>query len=537
METIPGHLQEQEQDQEHTNGQSQESAAQDEPAQRAEPKWFDPFGEIEAGAGQEPEPGSDGEAEPLNRDAWTQLLYDTFSDAEYRKIARSFGVKVAGFSHDLSKAPLPLLRKETVKRLSRYIDLYTWLKLWFEQTAVKYRNDETEFEEFCQQLQVGNELTTAEAVGLTGLLYPEAFNRHEAKLRENIKSGKHPLAGLSTKKLTFKWELQVRTGVWSDPVSRDTFLLAYEKQQPELCAALNRADGLKEWLLDKQEIEPGELAYAALAQQDGWGKWQDDEKTVLLSAALHDANKLWVKSMLQAEKEKTTLEKEAKQKERRLARLEKANQELDTNESALKARADGLRAELAEAERQVAKLEEEKQLLEARLDELKERLAAQAEAHAQEQSRQAKASAREQEQSALARAQHEAAAGPDGDDRLPASPHAYADAQQWPETAGAGMLPEEDVRLLTRFEAAAYAPYVPADRIIAMRELEEIAELPDCRVLFIHSDGFTTKELFAMDDSLRLLRVVYRYVSGSSIGATRQIIYYLEGDRIDETDA
>ncbi|CAM4489999.1 hypothetical protein FHS16_005139 [Paenibacillus endophyticus] len=420
----------------------------------------------------------------LDQETWIEMLYQLLNDIEIRKIATVVQPKIQGFTtKNTVKAHPKLLRKKTIEQLRQNKNIMNWMKKWYEPTVSKVKESNIEFEQFCHKIKFGEGVTPAESVALTGILYPEMFNAHKDSIQKNLSASKHPLENLSIKKLTLKKELQVKALAWEDSMSAESYSMLIEK----LLQSLPVIEGsVKEWIQKKQAVEMGELAYVASTRMDEISKWPEGEKAAFLQMAFHDSQKVLWKMIDDLLKEKNEQDKEDKAKGRRLKKLEKQSAEREELEAVRKAQA----------------VEQEKKLLDN--NQHYERTIAEL---------QAEINALKQWQAL----EEEAAA---------------ALVQEVPL-----LLTESDFILLTRFNPEEFAGMIPINQIFSVENIERLhgAQLmPGTQYLFIHSDRFSTKEQFELDEFAAMFQIPYKSVSGDFSAVTRQLIYYLEGAILHE---
>ncbi|TXK82571.1 hypothetical protein [Paenibacillus sp. N3.4] len=420
----------------------------------------------------------------IDQDSWLEMIYKLLSENELRKIATIIQPQIQGFTaKNLVKAPLAMLRKKTIEKLRQNMNKYIWMKKWFEPTVSKVKEEKINFEEFYHRSRLGDHVTPAEAVAITGILYPEMFNENKNTMQQNIEGKKHPLEDLGTKKLAPKRQLQVKALAWEDSSAKEAYRLLI---QESLGLKLELEGSVKDWVQEKSSVEIGEISYLASTKMEEINKWTEGEKAAFFQMAFHDSQKVIWKMIEDLLKEKSELEKEDKAKEKKLKKLEKHNTEREEVEMALKRQMTEMEKKLAEAdneyEKSVAELQDEIECLR------------------QQQG------AREQ----------------------------VAAAQVMDEPL---LVTESEFVLVTRFNQEEYASMLPIGQIIHIQDVSDFLDCQledDVKYIFIHSDCFTSKEQFYLDEIVELFERPFKSVSGSSAAVTRQIIYYLEGAIINE---
>lgn len=401
----------------------------------------------------------------LDTELWIEMLYQLFNDHEIRKLAAVIEPKVQGFSSkNMAKAPPTLLRKKTIEQLKKHKHLANWLRKWFDPDASKVKEANIDFEQFVLKSKLGDSVTPAEAIALTGILYPEMFNAHQERIRNNLAAGKHPLDNLAVKKLTPKRALQAKALAWEDSSAADSFRMLMEKtfeERPVIEGAI------KEWIQQAQVIEAGQIAYIAATRMDEISQWPEGEKAVFLQMAFHDSQKVHFEIMSTVVKVNNDLVKEDKAKEKRLKKLETQVQEYQK--------------QLMEMEREHTRALE---VLQAEISEFHQRQMAEKEA------------------------------APAVESRIPL------------------LVKESNFILLTRLKPDEFAGMIPTEQIIMVEAVEQLSDLQlaaNTQYLFVHSDLFSTKEQFELDNNAEALRIPFKAVHGEVAEVTRQLIYYLEG--------
>jgi hypothetical protein len=423
----------------------------------------------------------------LDKETWLEMLYQLFNENEIRKIAQVIQPQIQGFSAKNSvKAPIAMLRKKTIEKLKQNKNIYTWMTKWYESAAAKEKDAKIDFEEFCHKSKMGDTVTVAEAVALAGILFPDVFNEHKDKILENIDGKKHPLEDLGTKKLAPKRQLQVKALAWEDSSAKEGFRLLLEST---LDIKVELPKSLKDWIQEKNSVDIGEIAYLATTRMDEINKWTEGEKAVFLQMAFHDSQKVVWKMIDDLIKEKQQLENEDKAKERRLKKLEKLNAEREEIETALKRQISELEKKIADAESHYEKTFTELQM---EIDNLGQ----------QQTSHEQVATARSLDDSML--------------------------------------VTESDFMLITSFPQEELISMLPTNQIMTIQQPQDLHGLElgaDINYIFVHSDGFSSKEQFQLDEIIEAYGLPYRSVSGNSAAITRQLIYYLEGAMINETNS
>ncbi|MDF9842850.1 MULTISPECIES: hypothetical protein [unclassified Paenibacillus] len=420
--------------------------------------------------------------ETIDSEVWLEMIYKLLSENEVRRMAAIVQPPIQGFKNPV-KAPPAMLRKKTVEKIKKFTNPVSWMEKWYDPNITKVKEAKIDFEEFCHTYRIGDTVTPAEAVAVTGILFPALFNESVVKMQQNIEEKKHPLEELGTKKLAFKRQLQIKALAWEDPPASDAVRFLMEEAlnlNPEI------EGSLKEWLQEKGSVESGEIALLASTKMGEISKWTEGEKAAFFQMAFHDSQKAVWKIMTDLLKEKGDLEREDKAKERRLKRLEKLNTDREEADAALKKEIGGLEGKLAAAE---AELEKTRTSMQAEKDSLM------------------------QQHISLTQA---AAARESDDFRL---------------------VKESDFVLITRSDREDYANLLPAEQIITIRDTQDLLEHQlesGIKYIFVHSDSFSSKEQFYLDELIEAYDRPFKSVSGGVSAVTRQIIYYFEGAMINE---
>ncbi|SDT09728.1 hypothetical protein SAMN05444162_3075 [Paenibacillaceae bacterium GAS479] len=426
-------------------------------------------------------------AELLDTDTWIEMLYQLLNDKEIRKIASVIQPQIQGFTtKNTVKAPPSLLRKKTIDKLKQNKSIVDWMKKWFQPAASKVKEANIDFEQFLYKSKFGESVTFAEAVAQMGIVYPEMFNTHKASIMSNLEAGKHPLDHLTVDKLTPKKALQVKALAWEDSTAVEYYRMLVEKALKSLPVI---EGSIKEWVQNKQAIENGEIAHIASTRMDEIRKWPEGEKAVFLQMAFHDSQKVIWTIMEDFITEKSELEKQVKDKEKRLKKLEKQNTEREETEAVWKEKTAEIEKKLLKTELQYTQTLAE---LQTEIKVLKQRQAVKQEV-------------------------------------------AAANDLQMPL-----LVTESDFTLLTRLKADDFVGLIPAGQITTVENMDQFQHVQLARgtqCLFIHSDSFSTKEQFQLDDYARTYQIPFKSVSGNVAAVTRQIIYYLEGAILDEINA
>lgn len=426
---------------------------------------------------------SNKEAE-IDQETWLEMIYQLLNENELRKMAAMIQPKIQGFTaKNLTKAPLAMLRKKTIEKLRQNMSGYIWMQKWFEPTASKVKESKINFEEFYHRSKHGDTVTPAEAVAVTGLLYPEIYNENKDKIQQNMEGKKHPLEELGMKKLAPKRQLQLKAAAWGDHSTKEKYRLLIEES---LKLKLELDGSVKDWIQEKGSLEIGEISYLASTKLEEINKWTEGEKAAFFQMAFHDSQKVVWKMIENLLKEKSELEKEDKAKERRLKKIEKLNTEREVVEASLK-------SQISEMEK---KLADEKNEYDESRTQLRDEIA----------------SLMQQQVS-----REQVAAAQVMDDHL--------------------LVTESEFVLVTRLNQEDYASMLPLGQIIPIQDVSDLLDCQleaDVRYIFIHSDCFSSKEQFYLDEIVELFERPYKSISGSCAAVTRQIIYYLEGAIIHE---
>lgn len=229
---------------------------------------------------------------------------------------------------------------------------------------------------------------------------------------------------------------------------------------------------LKDWIQKKSSVEIGEIAYLASTHMDEINKWTEGEKAVFSQMAFHDSQKVLWKMMGDLKKEKTELDQEDKSKERRLKKLEKQLTEKDEVETVAK------RHHSETNKKQQAEIESLLQQLSS-----KEQVAA-------------------------------------------------TQIKDQPM-----LVTETDFVLVTRFNPQDYASMLPINQIVFIQHVEDLLNVQlnsDVKYIFIHSDGFSSKEHFYLEEIIESYEKPFKLVSGCVAAVMRQLIFYIEGAMMNE---
>lgn len=420
-------------------------------------------------------------------DTWIEMLYQLLNDNEIRKIAAVIQPKIQGFTtKNTAKAPPTILRKKTIDQLKQNKTIVDWMKKWFGPAASKVKAANIDFEQFLHRSKFGESVTFAEAVALTGIIYPEMFNTHKNCIQSNLEAGNHPLDNLSLNTLSFGKELQAKALAWEDSTAAEFYQMLVEKSLKSVPVI---EGSVKEWIQKKQAIENGEIAHVASTRMNEITKWQEEEKAVFLQMAFHDSQRVFWAIMKDFITDKSELEKQVKDKEKRLKKLEKQSIESEETEAVWKGKTTDLEKKLWKTELQYAQTLAD---LQSEISAFKKRQAA----------------------------EEEAAAAIDL--QLPL------------------LVTESDFILLTRLEQNDFFGMIPANQIMTVENINQFDQIKlasGTQYLFIHSDSFSTKEQFQLDYIAGSYQIPVKSLSGDAATVTRQIIYYLEGAILDEINA
>jgi len=419
----------------------------------------------------------------LNETVWISALSTLLNEFEIKRLASVIKPKIQGFSaNNITKAPIIMLRKKTIEQLKQLKAPLSVFEKLYSAMIGKVRSEGTSFEEYCQSVQYSQEYSFADALVIVGTVFPEKYMQHQNKINDNITRNEHPLKGISSKKLTFKRELQLLSSAIEYPI---------DEQQIQGIMRLHSTDPssiettLKNWLRQRNTTETGELVLAAVQFRQEWESWQEGEKAVFLELALKDSLGQLLLTHRNYETIQAQNEQKLKEYEKKIFRLEKKLQEQDTSDQSL-------RTQLRDMETKMSAKEDELKHLTSEIANWHERC---------------RSLETELRQAAMRSAPSQT-----------------------------DLIDETNVILLTRYEPELYEPLLKTEQVLQIGAMSALAgiELTADQFVFIHSDGFSTPEQFEIEDYLSQLEVGYRSVSGTAVSAIRKLICYLEGGWSDE---
>lgn len=426
---------------------------------------------------------------------WLALLGEVLTDQEIKSLAHIVKPSIAGFTpRNITKAPISLLRKHTLHKLKRSKTGPLFLYTWFEPLLAKYSETEMTFEDFCSSVQLSNQLTTAEILGVMGLNYPNSFQTHMEQISENMKNGISPVEGLITVKPSFEKVMQLKQKTMAEPRFQELVRLMLEQKHPEW---VDQDINLVEKMKEQSAFAPGELAYLTVCYPE-WEQWQVEERAVFLHFTLLNTFEYieeLVREVVDDQKEAGNRQKELEQQARdltaQLQKLQTLHEQTEKSNEKLKKQQTQLEARLKDVQEHADKFEH---------------LWEEAVAH------------NKQLQTALQAAEqrYEVAAASEKVDWV--------------------LVDEPDFLLLTHHEVSEFNHLINGRQVVTISHWHDVkeADLAQGTFLFIHSDGLTTQAQFQLDDWLRSQQRKFRYVSGSPVAAVRKIICYLEGDMLNE---
>lgn len=439
------------------------------------------------------------------------LLCKLFDKNEYLSIAKRAKPKIPGFTpKKFSNVPFTLLKNHTSKKLLKISNLDGFFNDFLEFELTRYSN--LVLQDFIVKADMES-LSPAKKLALFFVLFQEQYKEHKPTIEENIANQSDPFDSL----FSFKPTLAQKLGIMFESVQDATRKLLTEVAsmsddvtKDNLDRFFGDAEGetLKEILLEKNvEADQFGLFNRMLVDfNDEINEWNDNEKatffqlvlyeTAILNKLLHTAG---VEGIESHDEERNELEKKNKkafeqfQKEKDVVD-QKLNTEIQHKkelEKELKLR-DGTNDELNQT---IKKLQTELKIVSSEKDEII------------------------MINKQLNRVNKE------------------SEAEKNDTYMG---LFEKESRfcLITLIDDPMYhlflkqgeGQFLYVNTINDAIEALHKGDLYKHKIIYINTDGLTTKDQFMLENELSSIGAAYRFVSDGPLHIIKKIIYYLEGD-------